>query len=115
LIYEAVGSGLRFIGSKTWELHAVEVASFDIQIIKANYISLLQYCVDNSGTDYGFLQNIGISLAKIFRMKYNPFQKGKNCSEVVGEVLKHEGYILPINKNLVTPKDIFNLLSKGRV
>lgn len=114
LIYEAVGSGLRFIGSKVWESHAVEVASFDVEVINGNYISLLQYCVDNAGTEYGYMQNLGIALARTFKMKSNPFQTGKNCSEVVGDVLKLEGYVLPCNDNLVTPKDIYAMLAKGK-
>lgn len=114
LIYEAVGSGLRFIGSKAWESHAVEVASFDVEVIKGNYLHLLQYCVDNAGTEYGFMQNIGIPLSRLLGLKSNPFQSGKNCSEVVGEILKHEGYKLPHNDNLVTPKDIYEVLAKGK-
>jgi hypothetical protein len=49
LIYEAVGGGVRFIGTKQWNKHAVEVASYDLELLKGNYISLLQHCVDNSG------------------------------------------------------------------
>lgn len=112
LIYEAIGSGLRFIGSKAWDSHAVEVASFDVEMISANYIRLLQYCVDNAGTEYGFMQNLGVPLARVLRLKSNPFQNGKNCSEVVSEVLKLEGYTLKVSPNLSTPRDVYEILAK---
>ena len=112
LIYEAVGSGLRFIGSKAWGSHAVEVASFDVAMIQANYVTLLQYCVDNAGTEYGFMQNVGVVISRLFKLKSNPFQKGKNCSEVVSEVLKLEGYTLKVSPNLSTPRDIYEMLNK---
>jgi hypothetical protein len=111
LIYEAVGSGIRFIGAAIWDKHAEEVASFDIEIAQCNYVTLLQYCVDNAGTEYGYMQNLGVPLSKLFNLKTNPFQTGKNCSEVVAEILSREGYE-SLNLNLVTPKDIFNMLSK---
>jgi hypothetical protein len=112
LIYEAVGGGVRFIGEKLWSEHAEEVASFDIQISDAHYKSLLQNCVDNSGVEYGFLQNIGIPLAKLFNLKSNPFQSGSNCSEEICKILRLTGYMVEGKKDLVTPKDIYDILSK---
>lgn len=110
LIYEAVGGGLRFIGTKVWESHAEEVASFSIDISQENYVKLMQYCVDNAGTEYGFVQNIGIAMCELLSLKTNPFKEGKNCSEVVGEILKLEGIIFEKETNLLTPKDIYKAL-----
>lgn len=113
LIYEAVGDGVRFIGLKSWENHAAEVDSFDLEISEDIYISLLQYCVDNAGYEYGFMQNIGIVLAKVLNLNTNPFQTGSNCSEEVYKILQLSGYSLDKNKNLVTPKDINEALKKS--
>jgi hypothetical protein len=110
LIYEAVGAGLRFIGTKVWESHAEEVVSFSIDIDQENYLTLMRYCVDNAGTEYGFTQNIGIAICELLRLKNNPFKKGKNCSEVVGEMLKLEGFSFVKETNLLTPKDIYEVL-----
>jgi hypothetical protein len=106
LIYEAVGSGIRFIGTKQWELHAQEVKSFTISITNCNYVELMQFCIDNSGNEYGFLQNIGIFIADLFNLSKNPVSKGMNCSEVLGKILKLEGYLFDKEDNLLTPKDI---------
>lgn len=57
LIYEAVGSGVRFIGCTQGETHASEVKSFKLNISKDNYLSLLKFCVDNAGVNHNALQN----------------------------------------------------------
>lgn len=111
LIYEAVGSGVRFIGSIAWSQHAEEVASFPLQICNSSYLQLMQYCIDNAGRKYGFLQNIGVALSYVFKEKFNRFKEGKNCSEVIADILEMEGIKIDIEKNLITPKDVYNRLS----
>lgn len=113
LIYEAVGGGVRFIGSKEWESHAEEVKSYTISIKKCNYIRLLQYCVDNAGVNYAYSQNIGIILAKIFKLNKNPLTKGLQCSEVLGNILELEGYGIKKDANLLTPLDIDKILESN--
>lgn len=110
LIYEAVGKGVRFIGLPQWTKHAEELKSYTLQVKKCNAVTLLQYCVDHAGVEYGFWQNVGVILADLLNLKRNPFRKGKNCSEALAEVLALEGYKLPKDPNLMTPKDIEELL-----
>jgi len=114
LIYEAVGSGVRFIGSKAWGEHAEEVKSYTIEIKKCNQVRLLQYCVDNAGLDYGYGQNVGIVIADVCNLDKNPFAKGLNCSEVLGDILKLEGYKVEKDANLLTPLDIDKILSRNQ-
>lgn len=113
IIYEAVGhGGVRFVGSNIWKKQAKEVESFIIDVKKCNYTFLMQELIDNSGVTYGFMQNIGIVLANVFNMKSNPWKKGMNCSELVAIILKSEGYNIDKPLDLVTPKDIYNVLKK---
>jgi uncharacterized protein YycO len=111
LIYEAVGSGVRFVGQKYWQKHAQEVVSYTIQVQKSNYVAMMQWCVDHEGTDYGFMQNIGIFISNIFGWKKNPWRKGSNCSEIIAEILKLEGYKINKDSNLLTPRDIEKILT----
>ncbi len=113
LIYEAVGAGVRFIGADRWAGHAQEVASFQLEIQDANYKSLMQTCVDNSGIDYGFMQNIGVLIANACKSEKNLFNDGENCSEAIGQILELEGYKFTKELNLLTPKDIFDALTQG--
>lgn len=113
LIYEAVGGGVRFVGSKQWETHAQEVKSHTINIKKCNQVRLLQFCVDNAGTDYAYSQNIGLVIADMFNLKKNPIRSGLNCSEVIGDILELEGYKVEKDANLLTPLDIDKILESN--
>jgi hypothetical protein len=110
-----VGTGIRFIGTSTWQNHAMEVESFSIVLNNSNYLDLLRYCVDNSGTDYGFMQNVGVVISNLLKLDYNPFKKGKNCSEVIAEILELEGYKFNKSKDLITPKDIYLILKNNNL
>lgn len=111
LIYEAVGAGVRFIGLEKWKTHAKEVDSFQFEISDENYKKLMQFCIDQAGDEYGFMQNIGVVLANILRKSNNAFTSGENCSETIGEVLELEGFKIEKDLNLLTPKDIHEILS----
>jgi hypothetical protein len=106
LKYEAVGGGVRFVGQKEWESHAEEICKYSIQVTDKEYIELLQYCIDNAGADYGFMQNMGIVLANVLKLNKNIWRKGQNCSELVGRLLELKGYIFCKDLNLLTPNDI---------
>jgi hypothetical protein len=111
LVYEAVGTGgIRFIGQKMWLKHAEELESFTLKVKKCNATTMLQDFVDDCGLDYGHLQNIGIFMASLFGWKKNPWRKGKNCSEIVAKFLISEGYRISKPLDLVTPKDIYEIL-----
>jgi hypothetical protein len=110
LKYEAVGGGVRFIGSKEWETHALEICSYKIDLTDEQYSEILQYCVDHAGQDYGFMQNIGVILANIFNLRKNIWASGLNCSELIGRMLEIKGYSFNKDLNLLTPKDIENAL-----
>ena len=111
LVYEAVGSGVRFIGEKKWQSHAEEVASFSIQVPDDKYADLVKYCIDNAGDEYGFLQNIGIVIAGVFNEKFNRFNDGMNCSENTYNIANLLGIVINKDKNLITPKDLYQKLS----
>jgi hypothetical protein len=111
LIYEAVGSGVRFVGFEKWKQHAKEVDSFEIWIEDENYKKLMQFCIDQAGDEYGFMQNLGIVWANIVKSKKNPLTSGENCSEAMGEVMELEGFDVNKDFNLLTPKDIHQILS----
>lgn len=106
LKYEAVGSGVRFVGKIEWETHAQEVCKYSIDVSDKEFVEVLQYCIDNAGADYGFMQNIGIVLANILKLEKNIWRRGENCSELVGRLLELKGYSFSKDLNLLTPADI---------
>lgn len=113
-VYEAVGSGIRFVAKKVWLEKVSIVSMFTLKVSPYEYRVLMDYCIENAGLEYGFMQNIGVVIANIFNMKSNPFKKGKNCSEVLAEILIRLGYKISKPLDLVTPKDIFILLEESK-
>jgi hypothetical protein len=115
LIYEAVGTGgVRFVGSQMWSNQAEELESFTLNLSASRKKLILIHCVDMAGYKYGWLQNIGILIARLLKLKRNPFKKGKNCSEAIADILALEGYTFNMEHDLVTPRDIYEALKKGK-
>lgn len=114
LVYEAVGGGVRFVSLSLWSEKAQEIDSFTLDVKKCNSTRLLQYCVDNAGTGYGWLQNLGLFLANVFGWKANPWKSGKNCSEAIADMLAMEGYTFDKPHDLLGPREIYEALEKKR-
>ena len=113
LIYESVGKqGVRFINKSNWEKKSKLVKEYKIEINDDNYKKILQWCIDNSGEEYALYQNIGVVISDILKLNKNPAKKGMNCSEAIYYILKLEGYKIDKEPNLITPKDIDELLSR---
>lgn len=113
VIFQAVGSGLNFIAETNFLDHNDIVTNFEIEINEDQYYILINKCILASGKNYGYLQNIGDVIAKIFRLNKNPFNDGTNCSEWVAECLVTidlEAFSKFVDLNLVTPKDVYNYL-----
>jgi hypothetical protein len=106
---------VRFIGLERWSEQAHEVDSFTLTVKKCNATHLLQYCVDHAGYPYGMMQNIGLFLANVFGWKSNPWKSGKNCSEAIADLLEMERYKFGKSHDLVSPKDVYEVLKKKRI
>lgn len=112
LIYEAVGTGVRFVGYNIWKAHASTVYEKEIEVSKELYTKVMDFCMDNAGKEYSVSQNLGIFLADILKLKSNPFpDNGTNCSEIIAEILKEVGIEVKKDKNLITPLDIYKSLT----
>jgi hypothetical protein len=110
LVYEAVGSGIRFIEKKNWDKHAEMIVSYDIEICQEVYTKMLQTCIDYAGKEYGYMQNVGVLIAHLFKLDYNPFPANDNCSEILLRLIEEAGYFTSKSHDLVTPLDIENMI-----
>lgn len=98
------------------------VCEYEFEVSEEVYFELLRdYFHELSGEDYGVMQNVGIFLVDVFR-KFNmsinnPFTKGWNCSEYVGEVLKKifPNHLKYSDLNIITPKNVMNILEELEV
>ena len=106
LVYEAVGSGLRFIEKSNWLNHAEVVKSVDLQVSDCIYDRMMSICIKKAGLPYGYKQNIGIIIADILNLDHNPFPANENCSELLAELLEEAGFVFSKSYDLITPLDI---------
>lgn len=116
VIYEASGSQVKLIGENARKYYPVKVLkSFEVPITLDEYLKLNRL-LRFSGIKYGSLQILGIALARIFKLKKNPFSDGRRsqvCSELVGVFLEEVLDIdVPEELDLVGPKGIYDLLEK---
>lgn len=114
LIYQASGLQVNFVGSSLFYEHHIVVGEFELEISAEIYKKTLQFSVDKAGSPYSMKQLFNI-LLYTFTGK-SILKDGRNayiCSELVGEILS-DNFKIVIDKDLdiVTPKDIYKILSK---
>lgn len=119
IVYEASGMMVHFKEGTAFEEHAETVHLFDVECGLESKKKIIQKCMDYSGNPYGLKQLFGILIVKILRIFgkdiENPFADGNKtwvCSEIVSELLEELEITFPVNQDNITPKDIFNGLSK---
>lgn len=95
------------------------VKEFPIEITESRYRHLIDKMHELSGADYSYMQNVGIFIVSMLRyigIKIrNPWRKDWNCSEYVAHVLWEDvpGFN-QFDPNLVTPKDLYTILSNEK-
>jgi hydrogenase maturation protein HypF len=94
------------------ESYKFSIEEKEIEISDDVYNFILQYSIDQLGIKYSIKQAVGIFVAKVFRLKKNPFHNdGQVCSELIGHILKEVlGYKIERDMELITPKEIYELL-----
>jgi len=73
------------------------------------------------GKPYGIFQIVGFVLAKLLKLKKNPFTDGLVCSELVGIWLKSSKHadlkeaFIEFGNNEITPKHIYDTVCKSQL
>lgn len=115
MVFHAVGKGLTFISETNFLKENVRVDEFKLDISEELYIELRNACNKHAGLHYGYLQNIGLVLMKIFCLNNNPLNDGINCSEWVAycleEIFPEDWDSSKMDFNNVSPTDIHDYLS----
>lgn len=119
LIYQASNTMVNFVGSKRFEDQNHIIKEIELDIESDTYYKLLQFCVNEAGKSYAFLQILGIGwvlFAGLFGAKVkNPFPQGGSsyvCSELVAAILiEFFGFRIMQDLDLITPKEVYELLS----
>lgn len=116
IVFEASGSHVKVIGEEARHNFPVKVHKAYTIALSAEEYDRLQGMLKYSSLSYGTKQILGIALARIFRLKKNPFADGRRsqvCSELVALVFEEVLDVdVPEELDLVGPKGIADLLEK---
>jgi hypothetical protein len=107
VVWEAAGSGIRFLGPIAHENKYNVVKQYNIELSKLEYHRLIEYTHKYAHVKYGCVQLIGMLIARIFRMNRNLLSSGEAaqvCSEAVGGLLRYvKGWDVNINLDVYGP------------
>lgn len=117
LIYQASSTRVNFWGGTYFDDNEKVIKEFILEISDEAKFKLLQRAIRRLGKPYGVKQVVGMGcviVARWFgkRIK-NPFADGEDsyvCSEIVWEVLEELGIEVGVDRDVATPKDIFQAL-----
>lgn len=119
IIYQSNWRGVEFIGTGLWLTTTMPIEEYSIAVDDNQYMSMMQFCVDNAGISYNYLGVIGAGLVKLGLCKTNPFNSGLKtefCSEIVARCLN---VVDPAQFQLdaanITPSDLNQLFKKLNV
>lgn len=120
IIYQAIGKGVEFRGKTLFEHTTDIVEEYKLNVEDEKYKKLMQFCIDNAGIPYGFLQILGACIVKFFakigKQIKNPFDNGLNsefCSEIAARCLNLiEGEEIIKDVESISPKDLQTLLKE---
>lgn len=121
IVFQSIAIGIQIVSVTEFETLSQPIEEYELDVSEEQFISLLQFCIDNSGKSYGLLAVIGLGIAKLLGkigIKINnPFGEGKTSSEFCSEVITSAlDNIDPKDFNLdpdnVSPEDLCILLQK---
>ena len=114
MIYQSSSTMLNYMCKEVFLTKNAIVSEFELEIEDYQYDLIMLHCMKSAGLEYSVAQIIGMVIADLFNLKTNPFADEKKyvCSEWVAEQLQIVGYRFKKPLELVTPKDIHEILSK---
>lgn len=116
VVWEAAGSGIRFLGPIAHKNKYKVVSQYNIELSKIEYHRLIEYTHKYAHVEYGYVQLVGMLIARIFRMSRNPLSSGESaqvCSEAVGGLLRYvKGWDININLDVYGPDKLEYYLQK---
>lgn len=109
MVYQASSTMLNYMSKDVFLLNNKVIKEFKLELTDEQYFNLMQSCMKSAGLKYGQLEIVGIVIAEILRLDYNPFADSERyiCSEWVGEQLEALGYSFIKDLALLKPSDIY--------
>lgn len=116
-VLEASGTSVHMIEAGRWESKHKVIKEYSFDVSREEFGKIMTDVRSLTGLPYGWIQAVGMALAEIARLRYNPLDNGSNafvCSEVGLKALKILGFDINKDADLVSPKDLMDIIEEGR-
>lgn len=105
----------RTTSADKWYKQSCAVGQYTLPALDAKEEDVLEWIISKTDDEkYGYLQVVGMGIARLFKLKRNVFASEKHyyvCSESVAEFLnKWYGKEIPVDRNLIEPVDVEDLM-----
>jgi hypothetical protein len=114
-VFQANGKGIGICSYTNFKSHNLPILEFDCEISDELFYELYNDFHNKAGTSYGYVQNLGLLVADLFKLKVNPFQDGVNCSEYIAYCLEEtnpqDWNSSKQDFNMVSPKTVYDYLN----
>ena len=116
-VLEASGTSVHMAEASRWSTKHKVIKEYSFDISREEFGKIMTDVRSLTGLPYGWIQAVGIALAEIARLKYNPLDTGSRafvCSEVALKALKILGFNIDKAADLVSPKDLMDIIEEDR-
>ena len=116
IIYEASKTNVKFRNAKYFLEEVDVVKEFSFSLTKDTYKQVLFTCLSYAGAPYSMRQLLGLGIYKLFGVKIKPLLNDSSafvCSEIASVVVE-DILSTSLQTELMTPKDLYNILSSGK-
>lgn len=122
IVFQSIAVGVQLISIAEFQNKCSPVEEYELDLSEDQFITMFQFCIDNSGKPYGILNVIGLGFSKILCKlgikKVNPFDRSGNyfCSQVVTQCLDNiDSAQFNLNADNTSPSDLRNLLKQLKI
>lgn len=117
MVYQASSLFLHFEAAVNFNDRNVVVFEKEIEVTEEQYYDILKYCMINAAKPYSIKQLFSIlsqRIGQVFGIRIKNWAKNGEsaqiCSELVYRILEKVGYSLDKDPDIVTPKDLYELV-----
>lgn len=114
MIFQASGMAVNLYNLNIWSSVNIPVKEYEIDITDQQFASLWAFIKSNLGVPYSLIEDFGILLMKIFKLKSNPYGKGMSaefCSQLASNVCKLLGIPISEDSDSIDPSELDQILS----
>lgn len=114
MIFQASGTAVNMFSVPNWIAKNESLKEYEIDITDVQNSALWAFVLKSLGIPYSLIEDFGILLMKIFKLKNNPYNKGMSaefCSKLAATVCGLLGLTMPADLSNIDPTLLDQILT----